>query len=374
MSKSYTPGLIVLENTKIRKNRQLPMKGKVLVEIGDSVSTQDIIASTEIPGNVQMMNAANQLNIEPENIKDYMLLDIDQSVKKGDVIAENKGLFGLFKTSLRSPIDGTIANISDVTGQIIISEPPIPIEVNSYIGGKVVDVIKDEGAVVEVKGAHIQGILGIGGERQGEILILSEDRGLPITEDMLNESHKDKILIGGSYISVDAYKKAQSIGVSGIVVGGFDYDALSSLLGYQLGVAITGSEEIGTSIVMTEGFGQVSMANRTFELFKKFNNQTASINGATQIRAGVIRPEVVIPQSEDESGVKSLSESDMIISEGSNVRVIRTPYFGKVGKVVSLPSELMKMESETIVRVAEIEFSDGKKAIIPRANLEMILD
>ena len=157
-------------------------------------------------------------------------------------------------------------------------------------------------------------------------------------------------------------------------MGGFDYDALSNLLGYQLGVAITGSEEIGTSIVMTEGFGQVSMANRTFELFKKFNNQIASMNGATQIRAGVIRPEVVIPQSENKSGVKSLSESDMIISEGSDVRVIRTPYFGKVGKVVSLPSELMKMESETIVRVAEIEFSDGEKAIMPRANLEMILD
>ena len=64
----------------------------------------------------------------------------------------------------------------------------------------------------------------------------------------------------------------------------------------------------------------------------------------------------------------------MIISEGSNVRVIRTPYFGKVGRVVSLPSDLMKMESETIVRVAKIKFSDGKQAIIPRANLEMILD
>ena len=181
MSKSYTPGLIVLENTKIRKKRQLPMKGKVLVEIGDEVSTGDVVASTEIPGNVQMMNAANQLNIEPENIKDYMLLDIDQSVKKGDVIAENKGLFGLFKTSLKSPIDGTIANISDVTGQIIISEPPMPIEVNSYIGGKVVEVIEDEGAVVEVEGAHIQGILGIGGETQGKILILSDDRKSPIS-------------------------------------------------------------------------------------------------------------------------------------------------------------------------------------------------
>ncbi|SVC39451.1 uncharacterized protein METZ01_LOCUS292305, partial [marine metagenome] len=32
-----------------------------------------------------------------------------------------------------------------------------------------------------------------------------------------------------------------------------------------------------------------------------------------------------------------------------------------------------QMESETMVRVAEIEFEDGSVAIIPRANLEMIL-
>ena len=33
----------------------------------------------------------------------------------------------------------------------------------------------------------------------------------------------------------------------------------------------------------------------------------------------------------------------------------------------------MKMESETIDRVAEIKFEDGSKKIIPRANLEVIL-
>ena len=376
MSKSYTPGLVVLENTKIRKLRQLPMKGKVKVEVGEVVSTDQIIASTEIPGNVQMLNAANKLNIEPENIDECMLVGIDEKVEKGQVIAENKGLFGLFKSSLKSPIDGSIANISNVTGQIIISEPPVPIEVDSYIGGSVVEVIEEEGAVVEVEGAHIQGILGIGGERHGEILVLSGNRNEPISKDMIKDSHENKILIGGSYLSVEAYHKAQSVGVSGIVVGGFDYDSLSDLLGYQLGVAITGSEEVVTSIVMTEGFGKVSMAEKTFNLFKKFDNKIASMNGATQIRAGVIRPEVIIPLVEEDlsSKIKNLSENDMIISVNSNVRVIRTPYFGKVGKVVSLPSELMEMESGTIVRVAEVKFLDGETVIIPRANLEMILD
>ena len=63
----------------------------------------------------------------------------------------------------------------------------------------------------------------------------------------------------------------------------------------------------------------------------------------------------------------------MIILEKSPVRVIRAPYFGKTGIVVSLPAPLVEMESEAMVRVAEIQFDDGDVAIIPRANLEMIL-
>ena len=48
-----------------------------------------------------------QVKVEPGNINDCMIVGIDENVKKGDVIAENKGLFGLFKTSLKSPIDGS---------------------------------------------------------------------------------------------------------------------------------------------------------------------------------------------------------------------------------------------------------------------------
>ena len=86
----------------------------------------------------------------------------------------------------------------------------------------------------------------------------------------------------------------------------------------------------------------------------------------------MIRPEVMIPHTEDIDSTE-LKESDMIISEKSPVRVIRAPYFGKVGIVVSLPAPLAEMESETMVRVAEVEFDNGDVITIPRANLEMIL-
>ena len=53
------------------------------------------------------------------------------------------------------------------------------------------------------------------------------------------------------------------------------------------------------------------------------------------------------------------------------MRIIRAPYFGRIGEVVSLPSELQKMESETMVRVAEVKI-DNMSYIIPRSNLEML--
>ena len=86
----------------------------------------------------------------------------------------------------------------------------------------------------------------------------------------------------------------------------------------------------------------------------------------------MIRPEIVIPLKSDElDGQVTKSSVNEGIQAGSIVRVIRAPYFGRIGTVVSLPAELQKMESETMVRVAEIEI-DHEVMTIPRANLEMV--
>ena len=233
-------------------------------------------------------------------------------------------------------------------------------------------MIEDEGVTIETKGVMVQGILGVGGENQGELLQVTSSPNDELSHAMIKEEHKGKILIGGSFLNLQTFKKAKQVGAVGIVSGGFDYTDLSEILGYSLGVAITGSEEIGPSLIITEGFGKISMATRTYELLKTNVGKFGSINGSTQIRAGVIRPEILIPFEKLDVAVEEFDESDLAINEGSLIRVIRAPYFGRVGKVKSLPPELAKMESETLVRVAEIEFEDRSVEIIPRANLEMI--
>ena len=372
MAHSYTPGLKVLKSTKILKERRLPLKGSVESKVGDIVKPNDIVAKTDLPGNVQMINVANQLNIDASDINQCMIKTTGESVHKNDLIAETKGIFGFFKSSVLSPVDGTIETISDVTGQVVLRESPIPVEVDAYIEGKVNEVISEEGVVIKANGVFIQGIFGIGGESRGEIKTIVDNRESEITKDMITVEEKGKIIIGGSFISIDAYKKAIECEVGGIVVGGFNYYDLEEILGYTLGVAITGSEDLHTSLIVTEGYGKIQMGQQTFDLLNSHNGKLASINGATQIRAGVIRPEIIIPlDSSDalrDSGDSNKSDGMTI---DSLVRVIRSPNFGKIGVVKELPPELRKMESETMVRVAIVHI-DGNRFEIPRSNLEVV--
>jgi len=350
----------------------LPLKGDVLVEKGSLVESDQTIARTHLPGNAQMVNVANLLNIDPADIKSVMKATEDESVKKGDLIAETPGLFGLFKSKVTAPVDSVCESFSDVTGQVVLREAPIPVEIDAYIKGEVKQVIPEEGVQIETDAAFIQGIFGIGGESSGHLQVIVSDRGEEIIPGMLRPDMRGKIVVGGSFIDLETYRKAISIGISGIVVGGVDYQDLESILGYVLGVAITGSEDLKTILVTTEGFGKINMSDRTFDLLKKFDERFASISGATQIRAGVIRPEIVIPlDPEDITGDHTDVDAFSGVTEGSLVRVIRAPYFGAIGHVVDLPNQLQTMASESKVRVAEIETA-GERIIVPRANLELV--
>ena len=371
MATSYTPGLKVLKKTLFKTKRILPLKGNLHVKIGQNITPDTIVASTNLPGNVQMVKLSNILNIDPKDVENALKVREGDSVKKGEMIAETEGIFGFFKTSFSSPIDGIIESVSSKTGRIIIREKPIPVEIDGYVKGVVDKVIPEEGGVVKSSAVFIQGIFGIAGEKKGVISMISSSPEEELHEDQITSEMKGKILIGGSFVSIQAYKKALQYDVAGIVVGGFNYYDLKEILGYNLGVAITGTEKLNTALIVTEGYGNIPMSHSTFSLLKDHDNKVASINGATQIRAGVIRPEIVIPLNSQMKEKKATNDSNHGISIGSVVRIIRSPYFGKIGEVVSLPPELKQMESETMVRVAEIKVNE-ENFLIPRANLESV--
>ncbi len=372
MAHAYTPGLKVTERAVIQKTRRLPLLGEVLVEKGQAVTPDTVVARTKIPGNPHTVNVANALGLEPEDIEHFMQKQVGDHVEKNDVLALYKAFFGLFKHYARAPVAGTVEHISPVTGQVTLREPPIPVEVSAYIEGKVAEVLPQEGVVIETEGAFIQGIFGVGGERQGVIRMVASTADEPMDQDKISPSDKGKVLIGGSLITAAALKKANDIGVAGIVAGGIIDKELIEFLGYDIGVAITGHEDINVTAIITEGFGEMRMADKTFNLLKSLDGAIASINGATQIRAGVMRPEIIVPDfTGGASQAVDASEGEGMVP-GTHIRCIREPYFGLLGEVLELPPELEVIETGAKVRILKAKLDDGRVVTIPRANVETI--
>ena len=348
-----------------------------MVKEGDDVKADTIIARTFIPGDVHVVNVTGLLGIDAWETSEYMLKKEGEDVKEKEPIAMVKSFFGLFKRYAYAPVSGTVERISDITGQVLIREAQIPLEVDAYIPGKVVETLSNEGATIETPAAFIQGIFGIGGERKGKLMMIAENPDEVLTAKQLASECNGRILVGGALVTRDALQRAIKVGAKGIVVGGIHDQDLTSFLGYQIGIAITGEEDIPLTLIITEGFGKMGMSEKTFSLLREFDGKFVSINGATQIRAGVMRPEIVVPRPElitekiDEFKEKK-KFLEQGLSRGTPLRIIRNPYFGALGVVSELPVPLQTIETESDVRVLEVELADGKHVIVPRANVEII--
>jgi len=367
---AYTPGMKVKRAVVVRKTRRLPILGEVLVKKGDELGFDTIVAKTDIPGEPNVVRIDEILGVLSEDVPVYMVKKVGDKVEKDEIIAKSSSMFGLIKKNAASPFAGIIESVSDSSGQVVIRAPPIPVELKAYVRGTVAEVIPKEGVIIETNAAFIQGICGISGERHGKIRVAIGTPEDVLTAETISPDDKGKILIGGSLVTYDAIEKALQVGAIGVVAGGIEGNCLSKFIRYEMGVAITGEEEVGLTLIITEGFGKMRMSSRTFSLLKEFDGHEAAINGTTQIRAGVLRPEIIIPHKLVLS--KSEEELSRGMVPGTPVRIIGDPYFGKIGTVSSLPVQLKKVETGSDVRVVDVKLEDGEIVTVPRANVEII--
>ncbi|MEC7353332.1 MAG: hypothetical protein VYD99_09425 [Planctomycetota bacterium] len=372
MAKAYTPGLKVAASTAYQAHRVLPIPGTLRVAAGDVVEADTIVAETFMDGDITPLNVANLLSAQPGDIPQLMLKQEGDAVEKDEPIARNKGVFGMFKSECKAPASGTLETISKATGQVMIRGESIPVQVKAFLPGKVTEVLPEEGVVIENQVTLIQGIFGVGGETSGPIAMACDRHDQRLEASMVDESMQGAIVVGGARVTSEAIARAREVGVAAVVSGGIDDADLKDILGYDLGVAITGTERIGLTVIITEGFGDISMARRTHDLLKARSGDSASVNGATQIRAGVMRPEILIPVGDAGVSDSTGSTESGVLELGTPVRVIRDPYFGLIGTVASLPEAPQVLGSGSKSRVLEVSLETGEVVTVPRANVELI--
>lgn len=371
MGSAYTPGLTVSRDVVVQRVRRLPIKGEVLVQKGETVRHDTVIARALLPGPLQTIKLAEKLGVEAKEVGQFCELKVGDQVEKGQMVGKTKGFLFFKGPEVASDYTGTVESISEITGSVLVREASVPVEITAYVDGHVADVLAGEGAVIETRGAMLQGIFGVGGERNGEIRVAVSGPNEVLDAKHIQDSDAGKILVGGSGVTLEALERASQVGVVGLVAGAVRDVDLTKFLGYDIGVAITGQEPINLTLVATEGFGNLEMAARTFSLLTNLQGTTASLNGATQIRAGVIRPEVIAPNP-SAAGEAHVAASGGSLEVGTAIRVIREPYFGRLGSVTGLPSQLVTVDSGAEVRVLNAKLDDGQDVTVPRANVEIV--
>jgi hypothetical protein len=334
----------------------------VEVKEGEVVSASSVVGYFNPHGNTSNYYMARELDISPFDVPDAMLKKEGEAVYKGEVVARGRGLFN--RKEFYAPEDGILERISEYTGWVTIRGLPIPI----YAGypGIVDKISPEKGVFIRSSGTLLQGIFGIGGPVSGRLEVLPVGCLEVLEPEHVLTSHEDCIVAGGARVSLGFLNRATRLGVKAVVTGGIHKRDLDEFLGYALGVAITGLEPT-ISVILTEGFGTLPMREEVKHLLGSHHQQEAFASGATQVRAGVIRPELFVPGNTiAPSGGKNIGRE---LSVGARVRVVRSPHFGRVGQIASLP-EVRMLPTESAVLAVNVQFDTGETLLIPVANIE----
>lgn len=285
-----------MEQVTITKERRNPTSGEVFVEIGETVTPDTLIAKGMVPSQeIHELRLYRNLNLDPTSVKDHITKHVGDAVEKDEVVAIARSFFGRQTRMARSPIDGVVTDFSANTGRMMIKGHPVPVEVYAHIPGIVRELYDNEGARLETQGYLYHGIFGVGGETHGELTLAVESGDTPMTSSEIKQEHSGKILVGGSVATLDALREAVKQGVKGIIVGGVDQKDLTYFLGYEIGVGVTGGEDVGLTLILTEGFGVNPIDDDLYGFFMEQAGELACIDGTTHIRSRSQRPEVIIP-------------------------------------------------------------------------------
>lgn len=367
----YIPTLEVSDRSEVTKLRELPAAGEVLVRVGDSVSAEDVVLRVMLPGEIEILRVGDALGVE--SASKLLKVGVGEAVTEGQILAETPGLFGYFKEEVRSPITGTVEYFTEANNHLAVRGTATSFEVKAYISGIVNEVIPGRGVSITANASIIQGVFGLGGERYGDVLALNVPSDHSVTEADLKGLAVEltgKVLVGGMNFTRGAFECAAARGVSAIVTGSIDSAELRRILGYELGVSITGDESTPFTLIITEGFGHLPIGERVMKLAARLSGKRASVNGATQVRAGAMRPELIVSPAVESATRDEPKSGDL--KSGSQVRILCYPHYGSLGVVQDMPQQPEVIPSGAIVRVLRITMDNGQLVTVPRSNVELV--
>ncbi len=316
----------ILPERVVYVERQLPGPGKKNVSAGSKVEPFDILAKAKVRGGVEKVDVCKQLGIDPANLPEFIFVQEGDSVERGQILAEKKSFFNLRSDSVKAPFSSTIESIDWETGSVCLALPKRIAKLGAGVGGEIVDIADDKAFLIKTQAATVKGVYGWGQSCAGTLRIAAQ-RGESLHANCILPSDEEKILIGGSYLEAEAIKKAEIVGVRGIVVGSVDYPDLDFIKKSEI------------SIMLTEGFGRAEMPEKLFNYLEKSNKIYTLLMPERGNLLVARNPENISYSAVPDKYFRKLEKGD-------TVEIFSRSLFGRVGKVVDIDFEFATIETQ----------------------------
>jgi hypothetical protein len=353
----YGPVTNVLASTLVRRERMLPVRGYVLVDMGDRVDTVDIIGKYRRTGRFVMLDAATHLHLRGKELSPYLVKRPGDTVQEGEAIASRPRVGKLFPRVLRAPSNGRVIAVTD--SQVVVEIGREETEVRAHLRGRIVSVMPERGAVVETVGAVIQCARGLGKISHGVLRAAVEAPDEMLTGDAVDVSCLGAVVIGGAGVTAEALDQLTKIQARGLILGG-----LSSALLKEV-------QSLPFPVLITEGMGGHPLNEKAFAILTERVGKEACVNPGELDPWRQRRPEIIIPEGASET---ARSDANVLaaLKPGLGVHVARGPHGGTTGTILRLPEHPVLYETGVVLPSVEVQFVGGERAFVPVNNVEIL--
>lgn len=354
-------------------SQTLTIRGESLLADGSYVAIDTPIERSLVDGDL-IYQSLKELGLLDEDLAKVIRVKVGDRVKLGETLAISTGLFGFLPISVKASASGVIENISLSTGHIALRTAPEEKVTKAPISG-LVRCVDSRHLSIDSYGLLIQGLFGIG------------QRDFGIVKKYINPDDINLLDFDGDIIILKNSPNIETLlklkdAKKAVITGSISSDVLDTYLGYELGIPVTGNEEIKPALILTEGFGAQPMSS--FDLIS--DGALISFDPTTQVRCGAVRPFLFAASQENEirkhleakkrssskedNDSNSWDDSNNHLKIGSRARIIRGENYGLIGEVVELPTDPHTFPNGVKVAIAVIKAKDCHS--IPLQNLELI--
>lgn len=343
----------ILPLATIERERILPMSGKVLAKLNQTVNPTDVIAEATWAREHVLIDVSRTFGIPASEADELLRVKEADRVVQGAEIAVKKGII---PRTIRSQCNGRV--VAAGGGQVLIETGDTAISLKAGMPGTVVQVIPDRGAIIRTVGALIQGAWGNGQIDTGQMVNLSEKPADILSASRLDVSLRGQIILTGFLEDAETLRAAAELPVRGLILS-----SISPLL-------IPAARKMHFPVVAVEGFGTLPMNSAAYKLLSSNAKREVTINAETLDRYTGARPEVIVPLPVSQEPPPP--QDVETFAPDQTVRLRCDPYASHIGTIVKIHSGLVTLPSGLRARSADVKIENGEQVLVPLVNLEVV--